>query len=214
MDYFFLYHQLQISQQWGSWKYHAQWLMVLIARLNGENPKLINSLGPVLDLPTSWSLKPPSKQDQLHFVLELVNKLKQGMVPNFNQGAAQCSTHQHRWQVTGLAFSHRWRWWLSGFGHGFPAAGPSKILEPSHLLFWIWDATPSKETKVKAISDIKVGSVRTGTDRHSLLAHSLPVASVLREVSCRWSTLNCVLLTIRPQRKHKIIPGPMFANPP
>lgn len=135
--------------------------MVLIVRLNAENPKLINSLGPVLDLPTSWSLKPPSKQDQLHFVLELVNKLKQGMVPNFNQGAAQCSTHQHRWQVTGLAFSHRWRWWLSGFGHGFPAAGPSKILEPSHLLFWIWDATPSKETKVKAISDIQVGSVRT-----------------------------------------------------
>ena len=61
---------------------------------------------------------------------------------------------------------------------------------------------------------LPVASVLTGSDRHSLLEHSLPVASVLVEFFRRWGTINLAFFSLRPRRKHKIIPGSMFPNPP
>ena len=46
------------------------------------------------------------------------------------------------------------------------------------------------------------------------LEHSLPVASVLVEFFRRWGTINLAFFSLRPRRKHKIIPGSMFPNPP
>ena len=54
---------------------------------------------------------------------------------------------------------------------------------------------------------LPVASVLTGSDRHSLLEHSLPVASVLVEFFRRWGTINLAFFSLRPRRKHKIIPG-------
>ena len=61
---------------------------------------------------------------------------------------------------------------------------------------------------------LPVASVLTGSDRHSLLEHSLPVASVLVEFFRRWGTINLAFFSLRPRRKHKILPGSMFPNPP
>ena len=160
-----------------------------------------------------FNLKPLSKQNKVLFILNLVGKLKQGMVPNFNQVAALHSIQNlllaGHWigfqPPTALMLSFS-AWLPNSWALQSSGAKPYFILQ--------WDATPSREIKIKAIWDYKVGSVLTGSDRHSLLEHSLPVASVLREVFRRWGTINLAFFSLRPQRKHKIIPGSMFPNPP
>ena len=103
-------------------------------------------------------------------------------------------------------------WWSGALRHSLPVVSWE---------FCQWGAfrtlTTGSELGISEcipIAAFKIDSVLTGSDRHSLLEHSLPVASVLREVCCRWSTFNLAFFSLRPQRKHKIIPGPMFPNAP
>ena len=57
-------------------------------------------------------------------------------------------------------------------------------------------------------------SILTGSDRHSLLEHSLPVATALVEFWSRWTTLNLAFFSVQPQRKHKMILGSMIPVAP
>ena len=160
-----------------------------------------------------FNLKPLSKQNKVLFILNLVGKLKQGMVPNFNQVAALHSIQNlllaGHWigfqPPTALMLSFS-AWLPNSWALQSSGAKPYFILQ--------WDATPSREIKIKAIWDYKVGSVLTGSDRHSLLEHSLPVATALVEFWSRWTTLNLAFFSVQPQRKHKMILGSMIPVAP
>ena len=67
---------------------------------------------------------------------------------------------------------------------------------------------------VLASLDHPKSSVLTGSDRHSLLEHSLPVATALVEFWSRWTTLNLAFFSVQPQRKHKMILGSMIPVAP
>ena len=54
---------------------------------------------------------------------------------------------------------------------------------------------------VLASLDHPKSSVLTGSDRHSLLEHSLPVATALVEFWIRWTTLNLAFFSVQTQRK-------------
>ena len=122
-------------------------------------------------------------------------------------------------QMNEIQSLNQWDGWnLKCFGRSFEipcqrflwtSSRKERSLEWGHF-----EATGSDCTcEVLKSLDHPKSSVLTGSDRRSLLEHSLPAASVLREVCCRWSTLNLAFFSLRPQRKHKIIPGPMFRNP-
>ena len=67
---------------------------------------------------------------------------------------------------------------------------------------------------VLASLDHPKSSILTGSDRHSLLEHSLPVATALVEFWSRWTTLNLAFFSVQPQRKHKMILGSMIPVAP
>ena len=121
-------------------------------------------------------------------------------------------------QMNGAQSLNEWDGWkLKCFGRSFELHCQRFLWRPSQ-----WEKTHTLDEAtssdcacgVLASLDHPESSVLTGSDRHSLLEHSLPVATALVEFWSRWTTLNLAFFSVQPQRKHKMILGSMIPVAP
>ena len=120
--------------------------------------------------------------------------------------------------MNGAQSLNEWDGWkLKCFGRSFELPCQRFLWRPSQ-----WEKTHTLDEAtssdcacgVLASLDHPKSSVLTGSDRHSLLEHSLPVATALVEFWSRWTTLNLAFFSVQPQRKHKMILGSMIPVAP
>ena len=121
-------------------------------------------------------------------------------------------------QMNGAQSLNEWDGWkLKCFGRSFELPCQRFLWRPSQ-----WEKTHTLDEAtssdcacgVLASLDHPKSSVLTGSGRHSLLEHSLPVATALVEFWSRWTTLNLTFFSVQPQRKHKMILGSMIPVAP
>ena len=121
-------------------------------------------------------------------------------------------------QMNGAQSLNEWDGWkLKCFGRSFELPCQRFLWRPSQ-----WEKTHTLDEAtssdcacgVLASLDHPKSSVLTGSDRHSLLEHSLLVATALVEFWSRWTTLNLAFFSAQPQRKHKMILGSMIPVAP